>query len=525
MAIRFENNIKEARRNPELNPRVTRNEQIINAYNALTKRVGRNGIVAVSMTELDKLGINPRSGYNTPIGVYAYDFDAFLPEFEETGSTSVFPFQGEAPYINFFTIEKSQEIVDLEFVEWEEIEDYRDSLISAMLRLGYDDSEESMGELEETLTGIEEHFSMPGKALWEMVHEASGLLAQSIKQKNKNWELVSVPNNVIFGNEDQQILAYWKKLFGSEYSKEKLLTISRNQKTQLLNKLKKQFSKSGVRSVDQIEIKKSHVSAKSESVLWNKLFREMYIYAVVDNGLGIIHPNEPAQLVVLDPTIIENVVRIENKEQDSTTDSKEEDIRLQKLVDLFFKATAKKKVIVSLITGIKGGLPVGKYDQNKVDFNEHIEDKNGNYYSPIMLLLDSLESAVVDHMKTSMFPHNHEVADKIQKTIENFIEATNCERSTLSYKIGKVFSKYANKYNSYTKYPLLKYVVMKYLDESQKDIYYTLNEILEWKSGNPKNKIDAIKDIYQYGITKAVMSRRPEVKQFIEEKLKELQQA
>ena len=66
--------IVEARKNPELNPKESVNKQLKDLYDATTDTIPGSNIknLFVSFTDLDKLGINPTSRYNTPIGIYAY---------------------------------------------------------------------------------------------------------------------------------------------------------------------------------------------------------------------------------------------------------------------------------------------------------------------------------------------------------------------------------------------------------------------------------------------------------------------
>ena len=85
----------ESRRNPAVNPKVT-------AYQRLVMRNEKDPKnTFVSMTSVDKLGINPRSEYNTPIGVYSYPAQFVL----DTAKISMrdLPFAGESPYVNIFT--------------------------------------------------------------------------------------------------------------------------------------------------------------------------------------------------------------------------------------------------------------------------------------------------------------------------------------------------------------------------------------------------------------------------------------
>ena len=66
MKLSFLEFLKEARRNPELNPKTSINQEIQDYVDSSTEPA------FVSFTSLDKLGINPNSVHKTPIGIYAF---------------------------------------------------------------------------------------------------------------------------------------------------------------------------------------------------------------------------------------------------------------------------------------------------------------------------------------------------------------------------------------------------------------------------------------------------------------------
>jgi hypothetical protein len=56
----------------------------------------------ISFTQLPKLGINPRSHYNTPLGIYAYPADYVVASTHGRYSMATLPFAGKQPYANIF---------------------------------------------------------------------------------------------------------------------------------------------------------------------------------------------------------------------------------------------------------------------------------------------------------------------------------------------------------------------------------------------------------------------------------------
>ena len=66
------NHYSEKRRNPEMNPHIS-------AWDYVDK-YKNDPDVYISFTTIDKIGINPRSVYNTPNGIYCYPLREFYIE-------------------------------------------------------------------------------------------------------------------------------------------------------------------------------------------------------------------------------------------------------------------------------------------------------------------------------------------------------------------------------------------------------------------------------------------------------------
>jgi ribosomal protein S17 len=87
--------IVEKRRNPELNQKETESSIIarIDSYS-------KNSFLYLSYTDIDKIGINPMSSYNTPIGIYSYPLtNDIMTSIKADGLVGGVPFAGNAPYI------------------------------------------------------------------------------------------------------------------------------------------------------------------------------------------------------------------------------------------------------------------------------------------------------------------------------------------------------------------------------------------------------------------------------------------
>lgn len=107
------NDIFESRKNPEQNKKSSVNNQILAALHSLTDDEDIFGIpnLFVSFTSVDKLGINPKSSYKTPYGIYSYPAEYVANEVGYKKEMSALPFAGQQPFVNIF--QANGEIVKL----------------------------------------------------------------------------------------------------------------------------------------------------------------------------------------------------------------------------------------------------------------------------------------------------------------------------------------------------------------------------------------------------------------------------
>jgi len=81
----------EKRRNPDQNPKIS-------AYEYL-KKYSKDPDIYVTFSDIKKVGINPKSGFNTPIGIYAYPLKEIWKPIERSKDAKTVPFAGDRPYI------------------------------------------------------------------------------------------------------------------------------------------------------------------------------------------------------------------------------------------------------------------------------------------------------------------------------------------------------------------------------------------------------------------------------------------
>ena len=104
--ISFKQYVLEARRNPEQNPKIS-------AYDAL-KQYADDSNVYITFTEIDKVGLNPQSPYNTPLGVYCYPLKEAWDRYNINSHKSLkgLPFASDRPNIYVIRLFKKDGFVN-----------------------------------------------------------------------------------------------------------------------------------------------------------------------------------------------------------------------------------------------------------------------------------------------------------------------------------------------------------------------------------------------------------------------------
>ena len=111
----------EARRNPELNPKISINDEIENYAKA-----NKGKKCYISFTDLEKLGVNPKTEYDTPVGVYCYPLEYAISVMGKDYAASTLPFAGGAKFANMFTV--AGNVVDLSSIKESDIQDLLNKL-------------------------------------------------------------------------------------------------------------------------------------------------------------------------------------------------------------------------------------------------------------------------------------------------------------------------------------------------------------------------------------------------------------
>lgn len=135
--------------------------------------------VYISFTSVDKIGINPSSSYNTPIGIYCYPLSDYSASFEKNNSIIV-PYVGDAPYINVLILKKGKRVLNFDYYD---DDNYSNDI--AMLREYYIKvyNDERMFKL--IVAGAAEHGNDWGKNIWNVTRKLSEDIASSTNRRRR----------------------------------------------------------------------------------------------------------------------------------------------------------------------------------------------------------------------------------------------------------------------------------------------------------------------------------------------------
>lgn len=207
--------------------------------------------IFISFTAIDKLGINPQSKYDTPLGIYTYSVNEFFENYvypKVKSSSFVLnmnsaigqfaPFAGEAPYVNIIRY---------------------------------------VGSEREIIRDISVNYSS------RQFKKDSNKLRDIFIEYESKWQ------------EEEEVLKEWNYLF--EVSQSTANHKSLGGMFWNLSRYVASYTKNGGR----------------DPVRWNVLLRELGYQAVTDHGHGIIHQNEPNQAVFFSKKAIKVIDRIKNE--------------------------------------------------------------------------------------------------------------------------------------------------------------------------------------------------------------------
>lgn len=170
----------EARKNPEQNPKVSINQEIDDHVAASSEPA------YVSFTALDKLGINPGSKYNTPLGIYAYPAAYVQQETTDGQWMRALPFAGKSEYANLFRARDSDNIVTLDNMPALEARGYYKKLSEIWVKLSGNDWKTSVDQIEKVLNDAPKMALFPdyvGGRFWYITMTVAEMIAEKTGKK------------------------------------------------------------------------------------------------------------------------------------------------------------------------------------------------------------------------------------------------------------------------------------------------------------------------------------------------------
>lgn len=102
----------------------------------------------VSYTGIEKIGVNPRSGYDTPLGVYSYPLSHVLRVIKNTGNASAVEYMGDLPFVWVFTPRNANAGLDIARYTEQQFKRDMAKLRQYMTSQGFDPEEYSRIEKE-----------------------------------------------------------------------------------------------------------------------------------------------------------------------------------------------------------------------------------------------------------------------------------------------------------------------------------------------------------------------------------------
>ena len=413
MKPNFKTFYAEARRNPEQNPKRDAYIEILSAYNRLG--VKRMTQVGLSMTHVDKLGINPRSTYDTPIGIYAYPFDWAAEEAQEKRSfKDVLPFEEKAPFVNLFTWKPTANILELNSIEKSEFDSYVSKIKGAIAKLDPATKNASLVVdrwVEDSKNSA--RVDTFGGRLWYVTYRAKSHLAEGREYElgyeegeDLGWDAEDEGQSGSW--HDFELANMWQAAFKTKKTSSDVEKLSDNQKNQLHKKLSKILNK------DKETRWSKKGTAQGEPVLWNKLFREIGVDGAVDYGDGIIHGSEKHQMVIFNPRIITKVERVDNISRRVRTATSGAGYKLfERLIALMRAGQITQRNAKEIISTIE-------YETHSLDFSKEALDKYDYSHLLNSAMIEALKRSATDAHREH---HSNWSAEPVRKVIESFYKA------------------------------------------------------------------------------------------------------
>jgi hypothetical protein len=276
----------EARKNPELNPKIS-------TYEAL-KKYKNDPDIYISFTEIQKIGINPNSSYDSPLGIYTYPLKEIWEFYKiqlKQKFKGVLPFAARQPHIWVLRNTSPNFLEDMYQYKNSQYEKDLETLSAIIKRIVEEDKKSVM------------------KSFIKMVRSFP-----SIPQQVESF----IDNNISILEEG--ILDTLKsKLFKSNNRFDMQLS-DMIQRMSIANRFEKNSVSAFYSATKMIAMMLANSTKDRHkiSVKWNWVMRQCGYSGIADkSGMGIIYRTEPIQAVFFSTDVFEVVEMVYNKDHGS----------------------------------------------------------------------------------------------------------------------------------------------------------------------------------------------------------------
>jgi len=207
--MRYKEFVTELRKNPDQNPKVTVNSELAAELARSLKNTGDTSNLFVSFTSIDKLGINPMSKYQTPLGIYSYPADYVERKIGINKPMSNLPFAGDSPYATIF--KSKGNIINLPEMSAAEANEYYEKIANLWSKKSGKPWKTSVDEIESIINDASSKAKFSndvGGRFWYVTMKVSELIGKVASEK-ENWD--EFDNNL---NKTSHPIA-WNNLFRS----------------------------------------------------------------------------------------------------------------------------------------------------------------------------------------------------------------------------------------------------------------------------------------------------------------------
>lgn len=203
----------EARKNPTQNKKIHIKDVLYNLLVQTTDKIYNIPNLFISLTQIDKIGVNPQSTYNTPIGIYCYPM-SYVKEICKDSDLSKLPFAGKSTYVNVFNIRGN--IVNLSDMTTSELEGWKKQLKALCIK--YNINSPFIDHYHKLAISDERTKQCPGGHFWYITMKLAGKLSHSFAHTPKIWNKIfrelnidgclDLGKGIIHTNEPVQLVAF-----------------------------------------------------------------------------------------------------------------------------------------------------------------------------------------------------------------------------------------------------------------------------------------------------------------------------